>query len=146
MIDAFFIFSILFDAHVIILEGLRYSDAKIPKIALFAILLALNLFLQVLWHVPKVAGTVRARLALVIWIIMLAEILAELAVDSNSTRPSEGVTWVVILVYLTYVMLPMTLQICLLLSSAASVVYVCVILVMWLQKESRTTLIGNQVS
>ncbi|XP_067664483.1 adenylate cyclase type 3-like [Haliotis asinina] len=145
LVDSFVLLSCIFDVYVLIMAILKYSENEITKIAIVALLLFVNIVIFVLCHIQRLLVVVRSNVVYVIWILLIIQIFFDLSWNSNSGLPSEGVTWIVVLVYMTYVMLPVTLALCILLSCLVSVGHVCAVSIIWIQKTNNVTLLGNQV-
>lgn len=145
MIDSFVVFSAIFDVYILVMAILKYSENEITKIAIVALLLFVNILLFVFCHIQRISVAMRSNVAYVIWTLLTIQIFFDLSWNSNSGLPSEGVTWLVVLVYLTYVMLPVKLVLCILLASLVSVGHVCAVIIIWTQKSNNVTLLGNQV-
>ncbi|XP_046574619.1 adenylate cyclase type 3-like [Haliotis rubra] len=145
LIDSFVFFSSIFDVYVLVMATLKYSENEITKIAIVALLLFVNIIIFVLCHIQRISVAVRSNVAYVIWMLLIIQIFFDLSWNSNSGLPSEGVTWIVVLVYLTYVMLPVTLALCILLACLFSVGHVCAVSIIWTQNTNNVTLLGNQV-
>ncbi|XP_071097413.1 adenylate cyclase type 3-like [Haliotis cracherodii] len=145
MIDSFVVFSAIFDVYILVMAILKYSENEITKIAIVALLLFVNILLLVLCHIQRISVAMRSNVAYVIWTLLTIQIFFDLSWNSNSGLPSEGITWLVVLVYLTYVMLPVKLLLCILLASLVSVGHMCAVIIIWTQKSNNVTLLGNQV-
>ncbi|CAH1775304.1 unnamed protein product [Owenia fusiformis] len=139
------ILSLFFCVTSIILYCIAFTEKKIPPIAILSVCVVINIVMFILLKFRLISDKLFMYTPFIPWILFATEIYVVIGLESEPIVPSLAVGWQCFLAYLSYVMLPLPLRWCMLLSSLSCLVHTIVVIVICILNYPNVYQIGNAV-
>lgn len=138
--------AILFDTTVIILYSINYDEEKIVTISVSSLAMLCEIILMVLCKLRMFSDATFNALPVILWLILGLQIYVDLGFEGRPMSPADSVSWQTFYVYASYVMLPIHLRWCFILSTSSCLLHTLIVSLVWNASSDNLFLIGNQVS
>ena len=146
LLDSLIVFSISFSVFVIITRSLAVLSNNNAAIAIQATVVLLDLFLLLVANVKYTSLRITSNATFAAWTLFAGQTFCELILKMDELMPDEKVLWVSLLIYLTFIVLPVRLHVALLLAIGVAVADVVIVSVALTRKADNRTVLVNQVS
>lgn len=125
------IFNLCFAAVLIVLSAYKYDDSKIALLIVISASLVLSISAFVAYKLKYVAEKSLVPLSYILWMLLLVQVFVKLIANSRYETHNTGDTtsWVLLLCFFTYVVLPARRLYCFLLSLGINALHMTVTLV-----------------
>ncbi|XP_041375220.1 adenylate cyclase type 3-like [Gigantopelta aegis] len=146
LLDSIIVFSISFSVLVIVTRSLAVLSNNTAAISIQGAVIVLDTFLVLLGNTRLIPLRITSNAIYVVWLLFGGQIFCELILKVDDLMPDEKVLWVSLLIYLTFIVLPVRLYAAVLVVVVFAAGDAAVVSVALTKRADSRTVLINQVA